>query len=121
MLQPSKQNSLRLRPANIQSEILGGYIQIAGFEFLLSFETPPVRRIYRPCGLTFARVGFPTQSWKMVAFAWPELGHPIINVVSQVPPEVNFTVPTNPRAAAMHNGIAAGSLNVTSVPRQPSK
>ena len=23
--------------------------QIAGFEFLISFETPPVRRIYRPC------------------------------------------------------------------------
>lgn len=94
--QPIKQNSLRLRPANIQSEILGGYIQIAGFELLLSFEMPPVRRIYRPCGLTFSRVGFPTQSWKMVAFAWPQLGHPIINVVSQVPPNVNFTVPPNP-------------------------
>ena len=60
-------------PGQHGSEILGGYIQIAGFEFLISFETPPVRRIYRPCGITFTRVGFPTNSYKMVAFAWPEI------------------------------------------------
>jgi hypothetical protein len=38
---PITQNSIRIRPANIESEILGGYVQIAGFEFLISFETPP--------------------------------------------------------------------------------
>jgi hypothetical protein len=117
--QPIKQNSLRLRLASMGPEVLGGYVQIAGFEFLICFETPPVRRIYRPCGITFTRVGFPKNSWKMAAFAWPKLGHPIINVVSQVPPHVDFTVPSNPRAASFHNGIAEGSLNVTSVSRQP--
>jgi hypothetical protein len=88
------------------------------FEFLITFETPPVRRIYRPCGITFSRVVFPTNSYKMVAFAWPEIGHPIINVVSQVPPHKDYTAPSNPRAAALHGRIAAGSLNVTPVPRQ---
>ena len=112
---PLKQNSIRIRPANIESEILGGYVQIAGFEFLISFETPPVRRIYRPCGITFTRVGFPTTNWKMIAFAWPKVGHQIINVVSQSPPNVDFTVPPSPRAASFQNRIAAGSLNVTSV------
>ncbi|MDT5050913.1 MAG: hypothetical protein QOG75_6835, partial [Mycobacterium sp.] len=76
--------------------------------------TPPVRRIYRPCGITFTRVGFPKSSWKMAAFAWPKVGHPIINVVSQTPPHADFTVPPNERAAAMHNQIIPGSLNVTS-------
>jgi hypothetical protein len=100
------------------SEILGGYVQIAGFEFLVSFETPPVRRIYRPCGITFTRAGFPTSSYKMSAFAWPEIGHPIVNVVSQVPPHEDYSVPSNPRAAALHGRIVAGSLNVTPVPSQ---
>jgi hypothetical protein len=112
--QPIKQNSLRLRLASMGSEVLGGYVQIAGFEFLIAFETPPVRRIYRPCGITFTRVGFPKSSWMMAAFAWPKVGHPIINVVSQTPPHVDFTVPRNERAAAMHNQIIPGSLNVTS-------
>lgn len=109
-----KENSVRLRLASVGSEILGGYIQIAGFEFLIAFETPPVDRIYRPCGLTFSRVGFPVRSWKLEAFAWPELGHDIINVVSQVPPNVDFTIPPSPRAAALRNQVAPGSLNVTS-------
>lgn len=112
--QPVKQNSVRLRLASMGSEVLGGFIQIAGFEFLISFEMPPVKRNYRPCGLTFARVGFPTRSWKMFAFAWPEVGHSIINVVSRVPPNVNFTVPHNARAATFANQILPGSLNVTS-------
>lgn len=112
--QPVKQNSVRLRLARVGSEVLGGYMQIAGFEFLIAFELPSVRRIYRHCGLTFSRLGFPTRSWKMVAFAWPELGHPIINVISQVPPNLNFTVPPNARAASFYNQILPGSLNVTS-------
>ncbi len=118
---PSIPNAICLRPASMGSEILGGYVQIAGFEFLISFETPPVRRIYRPCGITFTRVGFPTNSYKMVAFAWPEIGHPIINVVSQVPPHEDYSVPGNPRAAALQGRIAAGSLNVTPVPSQPRR
>jgi hypothetical protein len=116
--QPIKQNSLRLRLASMGSEVLGGYVQNSGFEFLICFETPPVRRIYRPCGITFTRVGFPKSSWKMAAFAWPKLGHPIINVVSRVPPHVDFTVPSNPRAATFRNRIAEGSLNVTSARTQ---
>jgi hypothetical protein len=72
-------------------------------------------------GITFTRVGFPTNSYKMVAFAWPEIGHPIINVVSQVPPHEDYSVPSNPRAAALHGRIAADSLNVTSVPSQPRR
>jgi hypothetical protein len=111
---PVKQNSVRLRLASTGSEVLGGYIQIAGFEFLIAFEVPPVRRIYRPCGLTFSRVGFPKRSWKMVAFAWPEIGHEINNVVSHVPPNVNITVPLNARAASFYNQVLPGSLNVTS-------
>ncbi|QEM46668.1 hypothetical protein [Mycolicibacterium grossiae] len=119
--QPSIPRAIRIRPASMGSEILGGYVQIAGFEFLISFETPPVRRIYRPCGITFSRVGFPVNSYKMVAFAWPEIGHPIINVVSNVPPEEDYSVPSNARAAANFGRIAAGSLNVTPVPSQPRR
>jgi hypothetical protein len=111
---PVKQNSVQLRPASMGSEILGGFIQIAGFEFLISFELPPVSRIYRPGGLTFQRNGFPRRCWKMFAFAWPEIGHPVINVVSAVPPDVDFTAPPNPYAASLANQILAGSLKVTS-------
>jgi hypothetical protein len=57
----------------------------------------------------------------MVAFAWPEIAHPIINVVSQVPPHEDYSVPSNPRAAARHGRIAAGSVNVTPVPTQPRR
>jgi hypothetical protein len=111
---PATQNSVRLRPAAVQSEVLGVYLQIAGFEFLISFEPPPLNRIYRPCGLTFQRNGFPKLSWKMFAFAWPELGHHIINVISAVPPNVNFTVPPNANAASLANQPLPGSLHVTS-------
>lgn len=117
----SMPKSIGIRTASMGSEILGGYVRVAGVELLVSFEAPPVRHIYRPCGITFTRVGFPTNSYKMVAFAWPEPGHPIINVVSQVPPDEDFTVPSNPRAAALHGRIAAGSLNISSVPGQPSR
>ncbi|WP_343602235.1 hypothetical protein [Mycobacterium sp.] len=109
-----KQNSVRLRLLNMGPEVLGGFIQIAGVEFLISFETPPVPRVYRPCGLTFQRVGFPKRSWKMFAFAWPELSHPITNVISAVPPNVNFTLPPNAYAASLANQAMPGSLNVTS-------
>ncbi|BBX85445.1 hypothetical protein MAUB_33180 [Mycolicibacterium aubagnense] len=111
--------AIRLRPASMGTEILGGFIQIAGFEFLIAFEAPPVPRIFRPCGLTFSRVGFPANSYKMVAFAWPELGHPIINAVSQVPPDKNYSVPGNPRAAALRGHIPTGSLRVAPVPGPP--
>ena len=57
--QPIITKSARLRLANMSSEILGGYVQIAGIEFLIGFETPPVRRLYRPHGLYFMRKGFP--------------------------------------------------------------
>ncbi|MEZ0054368.1 hypothetical protein ABIA30_005409 [Mycobacterium sp. MAA66] len=111
--------SIRLRSISMGSEILGGCIQIAGFEFLISFEAPPVPQIYRPCGVTFSRVGFPTDSYKMIAFAWPEVGHPIINVVSQVPPHEDYSVPGNPRAAALHGRIPVGSLRIAPVPSPP--
>lgn len=111
---PVRQNSVQLRPASMGSEILAGFIQIAGFEFLISFELPPVPRTYRPCGLTFQRNGFPKRCWKMFAFAWPEIGHPIINVVSAVPPNVNFTEPPNAYAASLANQTLPGSLNITS-------
>jgi hypothetical protein len=51
----------------------------------------------------------------LTALAWPEIGHPIINVVSGAPPHANIAIPSNPRAAAMRNRIVPGSLNVTSV------
>ncbi|SKG00830.1 Uncharacterised protein [Mycobacteroides abscessus subsp. massiliense] len=119
--EPAIPKAIRLRPASMGSEILGGYVQIAGFEFLISFETPPVRRIYRPCGITFTRVGFPTNSYKMIAFAWPKIGHSIINVVSQVPPHEDYSVPSSPRAAALHSEVAPGSLRVAPVPSQPRR
>jgi hypothetical protein len=108
------QNSVQLRPASMGSEILGVFIQIAGFEFLISFEMPPVPRIYRPCGLTFQRNGFPKRCWKMFAFVWPELGHSMINVISAVPPDMNFTVPPNEYAASIANKIVPGSVKFTS-------
>ena len=42
-------------------------------------------------------------------------GHPLVDVVSGVPPHENFAVPSNPRAAAMQRKIMPGSLNVISV------
>jgi len=45
--------------------------------------------------ITFTRAGFPTSSYKMSAFAWSEIGHPIVNVVSQVPPHEDYSVPSN--------------------------
>jgi hypothetical protein len=118
---PSMQKAVRLRLANMGTEILGGYVQIAGFEFLISFETPPVRRIYRPHGIVFQRVGFPQTSWKMIALAWPDLDHLDIALVSAAPPSRNFTVPPNPRAVSFHNGIAEESLNVRAVPQPPER
>ena len=116
---PVKQNSVRLRLASMGSEVLGGFIQIAGVEFLISFELPPVPRIYRPCGLTLQRVGFPKHSWKMFAFAWPEVGHPIINIVSAVLPNTNFLVPADPSAAGLADQPLPGSLHITSGAQQP--
>jgi hypothetical protein len=54
-----------------------------------------------------------------VASRQQKLGHPIINVVSQVPPQENYSVPSNPRAAALRGRIATGSLNVSPVPSPP--
>lgn len=116
--QPVTPRAVQLRLASMGSEILGGFIQIAGWEYLIAFERPPVDHFFRPAGMAFRRVGFSARSCKMVAFAWPELGHPLIDVISAVPPSEDFSTPSNPRAAAMHHRIAAGALNVTSVPRQ---
>ena len=57
----------------------------------------------------------------MIAFAWPEIGHLIINVVSQVPRHEGYSKPSNPRAAALQGWVAAGSLSVTPVQRQPRR
>lgn len=113
---PVTPRAVQLRLASDGPEVLGGYVQIAGLEYLIAFERPPVDHFYRPAGMTFQRVGFPRTSCKLTAFAWPEVGHPLINIVSQVPPSENCAVPSNPRAAAMHNRIRPGSLNVTSAP-----
>lgn len=110
---PVKQNSVRLRLASMGSEVLGGFVQIAGFEFLISFELPPVGCIYRPAALSFERRGF-RKCWKMAAFAWPELGHEMINVFSQVPPNQSPAVPPNELAASYANQIVPGSVTVTS-------
>ena len=59
--QPIITKPTRLRLANMSSEILGGYIQIAGIEFLISFETPHVRRLYRPTGSISCVKGFPSR------------------------------------------------------------
>jgi hypothetical protein len=115
---PVTQRAVRLSLESVGSEVLGGNIQIAGWEYLIAFERPPVDHFFRPGGMAFRRVGFPAHSCKVTAFAWPELDHPIINVVSGVPPHENFAVPSNPRAAALHNTIMPGSLNVTSVREQ---
>ena len=116
---PAIPKSIRLRMVNDGSEILGAHVQIVGFEFLISFEVPPVRRICRPCSTTFSRVGFPPSSYKMIALAWPDLGHDIINAESQVPPNEDYTISRSPRAAAMHGRIAPGSLSVAPVPGVP--
>jgi hypothetical protein len=113
---PATPRAVQLRLESDGPEVLGGYVQIAGLEYLIAFERPPVDHFYRPAGMTFERVGFPPPSCKLTAFAWPEVGHPLINIVSQVPPSENYAVPSNPRAAAMHNKIRPGALNVTSVP-----
>ena len=118
---PVKQNSVRLRLASMGSEVLGGYIQIAGIEFLICFELPPVRRIYRPSAMTFARVGFPTHTYKMAAFAWPELGHEIINIVSQVPPNTDFTVPPTARAVVLRDATVPGAVNISSGASSPAQ
>jgi hypothetical protein len=115
--QPVTPRAVRLRLASMGSEILGGYIQIAGFEYPLAFERPPVDHFFRPSGMAFQRAGFSTRSCKLAAFAWPEPGHPLIDVVSAVPPSEDFSTPSNPRAAAMQNQIIPGSLNVTSIRR----
>ncbi|BBX38909.1 hypothetical protein X011_25570 [Mycobacterium tuberculosis variant microti OV254] len=112
--QPVTPKAVRIRLESDGPEILGGYIQMAQFEYLIAFERPPVRNFFRPGGMAFRRVGFPAHSCKLTAFAWPELGHPIIDVVSGVPPQQDFTVPPNARSAAMHNQIMPGSLNLTS-------
>jgi hypothetical protein len=120
--EPVKQNSVRISLASMGSEVLGGFIQIAGFELLIAFETPSVAgRYFRPGGLVFTRVGFPVQRWKLAVFAWPELGHEIIRAVSQVPPNVDFTAPPNPRAARLQNLILPGSLNVASGSTTPQQ
>lgn len=108
-----KGNSVRVRPANVESEILGGYIQIGGFEYNISFESPPVRRIYRPAAISFQRRGF-NNCWKMAAFAWPELGHEMVNAFSQRAPGEDPSVPPTPRAASLRDKIMPGSVNVTS-------
>ena len=97
--------------SRLESEILGGYILIEGFEFRISFELPPVRRIYRPAALSFQRVGF-KNCWKMAAFAWPELGHQMVNVWSQRPP-TNSPVqlrPTRGRRALKTQSFLAHSM-----------
>jgi hypothetical protein len=106
-------NSVRVRLASMGSEILGGLFEIGGFEFLISFEWPPVRRIYRPAALTFQRVGF-RNCYKMAAFAWPEPGHEMVNVWSQVPPNQSVTVPPSAKAASYAGQIVHGSFNITS-------
>ena len=50
----------------------------------------------------------------MAAFAWPEVGHEMINVFSQVPPNQTPAVPPNATAASYANQIVSGSLTVTS-------
>ena len=50
----------------------------------------------------------------MFAFVWPELGHSMINVISAVPPDMNFTVPPNEYAASIANKIVPGSVKFTS-------
>lgn len=117
--EPVVPRAARLRLVSVGSEVLGGYIQIAGFEYLLAFERPPVDCCFRPAGMVFQRVGFPIRCCKTVAFAWPEPGHTLFDVVSQVPPHENFAVPSNARAAAMQNQIMPGSLNVTSIRTRP--
>jgi hypothetical protein len=116
--QPVIQRAVRRRLASMGGEVLGGYIQIAGWEYLIAFERPPVNTFYRPGGIAFRRVGFPSHSCKLVAFASPELGHPNLNAITAARPKEDFTVPSNPRAAALRKKIVPGSLNVTSVPKQ---
>ncbi|WP_304113541.1 hypothetical protein [Mycolicibacterium bacteremicum] len=113
---PVTPRSVQLRLESAGPEVLGGYVQIAGFEYLLAFERPPIDHFYRPAGITFQRAGFPQTSCKMTAFAWPELGHDPIDVVSGAPPDKNYAVPSNPRAAAMRNQLRPGSLQVGTVP-----
>ncbi|QOF29690.1 hypothetical protein [Mycobacteroides abscessus] len=106
-------NSVRVRLASMGSEVLGGFFEIGGFEFLISFELPPVRRIYRPAALTFQRAGF-RSCYKMAAFAWPETGHEMVNVWSQRGPNESVRVPPSARAVGLAEQTFPGSFTITS-------
>jgi hypothetical protein len=109
--QSVKHNSASIRMASDGSEVLGGFVQLAGIEFGIAFELPPVNRIYRPAALTFDRIGL--RGWKIVAFAWPESGHELANFHSQQPPGANPFVPPNPKAANNVGKSVPGSVQVT--------
>jgi hypothetical protein len=111
-------NSASIRMVDEGSEIRGGFVQLAGIEFGIAFELPPVTHTYRPAAFTFDRVGL--RGWKMFAFAWPKLGHRPENFHSQQPPNANPHVPPNPQAAKKV-GPQPGSVQVTADPRPPSK
>lgn len=112
--QPITQRAVRLRLASQGSEILGGYIQIAGWEYLIAFERPPVDHFFSPTRYGIQACWVPHSQLQVGRFRLAELGHPIIDVISAVPPHENFAMPSNPRAAAMQNQIMPGSLNITS-------
>lgn len=52
----------------------------------MAFEQPNVPGVFQPGALTLQRKSF-GRSWKMFAFAWPELGHDPINAMSQLGPD----------------------------------
>jgi hypothetical protein len=112
--EPVIPRAARLRLAHDGSEVLGGFVQVCQWEYLIAFERPPVDHFFRPAGFAFRRVGFPTHCCKLAAFAWPESGHPKINAISASPPSEDYSKPSTTRAAAMQNRIVRGSLNVTS-------
>ncbi len=115
---PSVPRSVRIRLANVGSEVLGGFVAAAGFEYLLSFETPTVPRTYRPGALSLSRVGYERDSYKMIAFAWPELGHPFLPATSQVPPGGDLSLPPTPRAASLVGQSEPGVFTVRPITGQ---
>lgn len=100
--EPVKLNSTRIRMVDVNGEILGGAVRLSGFEFCMAFEQPNVPGVFQPGALTLQRKSF-GRSWKMFAFAWPELGHDPINAMSQLGPDEDVFEPPASRGPHILN------------------
>jgi hypothetical protein len=96
------------------SEMLSGFVQLAGIEFGITFELLPVTQTCGPAAFTSDRVGL--CGWKMfavrVAQAWAQAGE----FPQSAAPNANPFVPPNSQAAKKV-GPQPGSVQVAADPR----